>query len=182
MKKTILRTFALIGLSLGFALTASAVPLEITHHEDSQPGNSGESTINSWIGTTVTNYNTAHDPDLPAPGTQVFRVNSEGEADATPPPAYSSYPTFGDVSSILLPVGDFTYVALHWGGPGGGQYQIFYIGDSEGSYTFTSPDGAKGLSWYSFFGSRNGVPDSGSTLILLGVALLGLMGFRRRLA
>jgi hypothetical protein len=180
MKKTLLKTLAIISLSLGLTLSASAVLIDLTTHAP-QPADNGQATIEGWAATTVANYNIAVDPDLPAPGLQAFRVNSIPESGSTPPAAYSSYPTFGDVDCLTLPVGDFTYLALHWGGTGGGHHQLFYIGDLTGSLEFCNLQGKNGLSWYSYFGPR-GVPDSGSTLILLGAALFGLMLFRRRSA
>lgn len=147
-----------------------------------QPANSGQGTIESWIKKLVEDYNTANNPDLPPPGSEVFRVNKSGESPSTPPSAYSTYPTFGaDKLSITIPTGDFDYIGLHWGGKGGGVYQAFYIGNIGGapasSYTFNAPD-KNGLSWYDTFHKVEKVPDFGTSFALMGLAMLGLMRFR----
>lgn len=149
-----------------------------------QPANSGQAVIESWIAGLVTSYNTANNPDLPAPGNEVFRVNPTGTSPSSPPSGYSSYPTFGaNTLSITIPTGGFDYIGLHWGGRGGGVYQAFYIGNIGGapasSYTFKAP-GQNGLSWYDTFHKveQHKVPDFGSTAALMGLAMLGLMRFR----
>lgn len=163
--------------------SAQATLITLNSGGSPQPANSGQGTIEAWIAGLVTTYNAANNPDLPAPGSEVFRVNQSGSSPSSPPSGYSSYPTFGaDKLSITIPSGDFDYIGLHWGGKGGGVYQAFYIGNIGGAapstYTFNAPD-KNGLSWYDTFHTvQHKVPDFGSTAALMGLAMLGLMRFR----
>lgn len=61
-------------------------------------------------------------------------------------------------------------------------YQVFYLGGDSNLVVDNSNDG-NGLSWYELFNAEednSDVPDSGTTLALLGAALLALVGFRAR--
>ena len=178
-------------LVTGAALALAVQPLQaslITLNSGGtpQPANSGKGTIEEWIKGLVITYNDANPNDLPLPGEEVFRVTPAGESPSTPPSAYSTYPTYGaGTLTITIPTGDFDYIGLHWGGKGGGTYQAFYIGDIGGApaseYTFTAP-GKNGLSWYDTLhanGDNIPVGDVGSTVTMLGVALMGLTQFRR---
>ncbi len=164
-------------LVLLIPLSAQAIPITLNSGGSPQPGNSGKGTIETWIAGLVATYNAANNPDLPAPGSELFRVN-QGDA----PPV--SFPSFGsDVLSITMPTGVYDYIAFHWGGPGGGVYQAFYIGDygTDLSYTFNAPS-QHGLSWYDGFllsPPRSNVPDSGATVVLLSGTLFVLVSLRR---
>ena len=142
-----------------------------------QPGNSGQGTIEAWLSTLVTGYNAANNPDLPAPGLELFRQNSGAASPGLP----SGFPTFGnDTLSIAIP-GGYEYIGLHWGGQGGGTYEAFYVGGT--ANVFNAP-GKNGLSWYDGFLRTPGtsVPDSGSTLALLAVAGALMVSLRRKLS
>ncbi len=171
-------------LVTGAALALAVQPLQaslITLGDD-MPVNGGKVTIEEWIRGLVIVYNDANPNDLPLPGEEVFRVDQF----ESPPDAYATYPNFGlDTLIITIPTGDFNYIGIHWGGQNGGTYQAFYIGDIGGApaseYTFTAP-GLNGLSWYDTFhpnGDYIPVGDVGSTVTMLGVALMGLTQFRR---
>lgn len=162
------------------SLSSYAGPIALNIGGSPQPANSGQGTIEAWMLGLVTTYNAAPSPDLPAPGVEAFRVN---KGDIPP----LGFPSFGnDALSISIPTGVYQYVALHWGGQGGGVYQAYYIGDfgTDTSYTFNAP-GQNGLSWYDGFllienpppGPK--VPDSGASLSLLGIALAALLPLRR---
>jgi hypothetical protein len=171
--------------SVAAATQVGAVQITINSGVAPQPDNSGDGTIEAWLAAGVTSYNTANDPDLPAPGDQIFRVNQD---DAAP----TGFPTFGDdVLSITIPTGEYNYVAFHWGGSGGGTYQSFYIGDIGGAVpatiNFPAP-GRNGLSWYALFDPTDdgggpiegSVPDAGATALMLGLGTMGLAFFRAR--
>lgn len=72
--------------------------------------------------------------------------------------------------------------ALRWGGPqGADNWQAFYLGNETGTYTFTAP-GQNGLSDYRFYNPREvRVPDAGSSILLLGLAMGSLSGIARSL-
>lgn len=153
------------------ATPALAIKVDLTGYA-AQPTNSGNA-IEPWMALLVSNYN-AVNADLPTtPGSQVFRVE-QGD------PAPNGFPSFpSNIATIQIP-GGYDYVALHWGGQGGGTYQAFYVGGTVNN--FSSPS-QNGLSWYAVFrpNGENRVPDSGSTLILLGLAIAALAPLSRRL-
>ncbi len=175
---------ALLCSILALGLSASQAIGSIELNNSPQPGNQGQGTIESWLSGIITTYNGVNEPDLPAPGSQVFRVNKTGGSPDTPPPAYSSFPVFGeDKLSIEVPTSGFNYIVLHWGGQGGGTTEAFYIGDETNPLVFGAP-GKNGLSSYSLFGTRTTtvVPEP-STYIAGGLALVPLLfGLRSRLA
>lgn len=170
------------------ALTAAntqAARIHLGTGDQSTPG-SGEGSVETWLANLVLDYNNSNpvlDPDLPAPGNQLFGVN-QGD------PAPAGFPTFGDdVTSISIPTGAFDYVVFHWGGQGGGNYEAFYIGSIGGApsnpevFDTTVTTRGGGLSWYRLYHYTPNdprIPDSGTSLALLGAGLLGLAAFRRQ--
>jgi hypothetical protein len=91
----------------------------------------------------------------------------------------------GGVSfDINLGAGGFDYLIVQWDGPQGGN-AVYYLGGLSGIITVTNdiffnqngqPFGASGY-WLS--GGGAGVPDGGTTVMLLGAAL-GALGMARR--
>jgi hypothetical protein len=67
------------------------------------------------------------------------------------------------------------------GVPNAGFAEVWYIGDLSGIITIPGlrTGGVYGLSGYTLFGLGNGVPDGGTTVMLLGAAL-GALGMARR--
>jgi len=174
---------SLAALAVGLSLAqANASIITINSGNAPAPNNGGKATIEAWLGAGVTAYNAANNPDLPTPGLEQFRVNT-GDV-----PANSAYPQFGnDTLSITIPTGGYNYIALHWGGQGGGVYQSFYIGTIGGAVpstvTFTSPNDKNGLSWYDTFSkvqSTTVVPEP-STYIAGGLLLIPILSQVRRL-
>jgi hypothetical protein len=182
-------TFAksVAGLAVVLSLVQAKATIVLDNGSSDQPGNSGQGTIQTWLAGLVTAYDTAHPTaHLPAPGDEVFRVNHSGGSPSAPPAGYSTFPTFGSgVLSITLPMGDFDYVALHWGGSGGGVYQAYYVGDDRsGSLEFSAP-GDNGLSWYDTFGPIAAVPEpttlfSAAMVLVFPVGLTVLRNFGRK--
>ena len=76
--------------------------------------------------------------------------------------------------------GTFTYLFAHYGGPGGGTGEVWYVGDLNGSISIPGTAFGHGLSgWALFAAPGGGVPDGGTTAMLLGAAL-GTLGLVRR--
>jgi hypothetical protein len=75
--------------------------------------------------------------------------------------------------------GTYTYLFAKYDGPNYGS-EVWYVGDLSGVITIPATAGGYGLSgWTLFTGGGNGVPDGGTTAMLLGTAL-GALGMARR--
>jgi len=76
--------------------------------------------------------------------------------------------------------GTYDYLFAHYGGPGGGFAEVWYVGNLSGMITIPALGLGHGLSgWALFTAPLGGVPDGGATVMLLGVAL-GTLGVVRR--
>ena len=77
--------------------------------------------------------------------------------------------------------GTYDYLFAHYGGPGVGTAEVWYIGDLSGVINIPGIGFGHGLSGWALFTAPNGaVPDGGTTAMLLGVAY-GALGITRRL-
>ena len=86
----------------------------------------------------------------------------------------------GTSTSINLgAVGTYTYLFAKYDGPNYGS-EVWYVGDLSGIITIPATAGGYGLSgWTLFTSGGQGVPDGGTTVMLLGAAL-GALGMARR--
>ena len=86
----------------------------------------------------------------------------------------------GTSTSINLgAVGTYTYLFAKYDGPNYGS-EVWYVGDLSGVITIPATAGGYGLSgWTLFTAGGQGVPDGGTTVMLLGAALSAL-GMARR--
>ena len=77
--------------------------------------------------------------------------------------------------------GTYDYLFAHYGGPGGGTAEVWFVGDLSGIITIPATGfGGYGLSgWALFAGPGGAVPDGGATVMLLGAALAAI-GLARR--
>jgi hypothetical protein len=76
--------------------------------------------------------------------------------------------------------GTYDYLFAHYGGPGGGFGEVWYLGDLSGLITIPGNAFRHGLSgWALFAGPHTAIPDGGATVMLLGTAL-GALGVVRR--
>ena len=72
------------------------------------------------------------------------------------------------------------YLFAHYGGPGGGFAEVWYVGNLSGKISIPSIGFGHGLSGWALFTAPGGaVPDGGTTVMLLGAAL-GALGIVRR--
>ena len=162
---------------------ASAIPIELAPSPiNTNPGGQGAATVDAWLASVVTSYNTLNSTSLPAPGAELFRVN-QGD------PAHGGIPSFGSgIGSIVLPE-TYLYIVLHWGG-GNANDVAYYTGNdsSASSFNFVNTlflnDNGQplGLSSVTVYGERTTrVPDGGSTMSLLGLGLAGISLLRRKM-
>jgi len=86
----------------------------------------------------------------------------------------------GTSTSINLgAVGTYTYLFAKYDGPNYGS-EVWYVGNLSGVITIPATAGGYGLSGWTLFGTGgNGVPDGGTTAMLLGMAF-GALGMARR--
>ncbi len=76
--------------------------------------------------------------------------------------------------------GTYDYLFAHYGGPGGGFAEVWYVGDLSGTISIPATGLGHGLSGWALFTAPGGVvPDGGTTVMLLGAAL-GALGMARR--
>jgi hypothetical protein len=87
----------------------------------------------------------------------------------------------GTSTSIDLGAGGlYTYLFAKYDGPNYGS-EVWYVGDLSGIITIPATGGGYGLSGWTLFGPGAGVPDGGTTVMLLGAALSALGVARRYL-
>lgn len=88
----------------------------------------------------------------------------------------------GTGTSVDLGAGGlYTYLFAKYDGPNYGS-EVWYVGDLSGIITIPATAGGYGLSGWTLFGpGGNGVPDGGTTVMLLGAALGALSMARRYL-
>jgi hypothetical protein len=76
--------------------------------------------------------------------------------------------------------GTYDYLFAHYGGPGGGTVEVWFVGNLGGPLNIPQTGFGHGLSgWALFTAGGVGVPDGGATVMLLGAAL-GVLGVTRR--
>lgn len=85
----------------------------------------------------------------------------------------------GTSTTINLGSGLYTYLFAKYDGPNYGS-EVWYVGDLSGNITIPATAGGYGLSGWTLFGPGvPGVPDGGTTAMLLGAAL-SVLGLARR--
>ena len=86
----------------------------------------------------------------------------------------------GTGTAIDLGTGTYDYLFAHYGGPGGGTVEVWFVGNLSGVINIPQIGFGHGLSgWALFSGDGVGVPDGGATVMLLGTAL-GALGIVQR--
>jgi VPDSG-CTERM motif len=142
--------------------------------------------------------------DIPKNGTGIGGGNSDNQANnffrlqtyIVAHPTFGSLgtPTLAGAEEVSTPLDEpvnltgFSYAVVHYGvGPGGvqgsgGGVAFFQITNDLDTFpqNGSGPNGFGGISRVDLFASTR-VPDGGSTISLLGCALLGLAAFRRKL-
>jgi len=77
--------------------------------------------------------------------------------------------------------GTYDYLFAHYGGPGGGAVEVWFVGNLSGLISIPQIGFGHGLSGWALFSGPGGVgvPDGGATVMLLGAAL-GMLGVAGR--
>jgi VPDSG-CTERM motif len=98
-----------------------------------------------------------------------------------PSPATLALRSTGTTIDLGATAGVYDYLFAHYGGPGGGTAEVWFVGDLSGMITIPATGfGGYGLSGWALFTAPGGaVPDGGATVMLLGAALAAI-GVARR--
>jgi hypothetical protein len=158
-----------INITMSLPLGAGSTLVNDVSAQDI-PGNGlGDATVFAWLQSDIGTYNNNLNGHLPAPTTSLTSFDN-----------LSSGPT--------IPVAAGDYLVLHYGkgplgqGQGGGLVALYF--DAAGTYVVpdngSGPNGNGGISFARLWDHGTQVPDGGTSLVLLGMALsaLGLV-YRR---
>lgn len=173
MKTMNLSLAAVAAALLAASATSHAVPIRLdtapyispTTTVPGEPDDQGAGTVRDWLQALVDKYNAVNDPDLPAV--------------QNPPPAVD-YTAPSGITTVVIPVAGYTYLTIHWGGPQqttDHSWAYYVAGETTVQLSYRY-----GLSGYRLWNPVpvTRVPDGGSTLTLLGIALLGVGAWTRR--
>jgi hypothetical protein len=107
-------------------------------------------------------------------------TRSNNNFGTLPSPAVLALRGTSSMTINLGIAGTYDYLFAHYGGPGGGFSEVWFIGDLSGTIMIPGTANGHGLSgWALFTAGGQGVPDGGATVMLLGAAL-GALGVVRR--
>ena len=190
LNKFALASAAVYALILAFSHNASAytVPMPATfnltigdNHELGQaqpPTPEGDAAITQYVNFMIGLSLGGSGQVIIGPHTiQVTRSMN----DFGPLPSPATLALRGTGTSINLGTqGTYAYLFAHYGGPGGGTAEVWYVGDLSRVINIPSIGFGHGLSGWALFTAPSGaVPDGGTTAMLLGAAL-GVLGVMRR--
>jgi hypothetical protein len=98
-------------------------------------------------------------------------------------PSPTTLPLRGTSQTVALGFqGTYAYLFAHFGGPGGGFAEVWNVATLNGNVTIPAEAFEHGFSGWALFTMPAGIPDRGTTAIMLGVALGILSVVRRCLA
>lgn len=177
------RSLASTVIASACLCTANAVPTLITTLNLGHFPSFGDGNVQSGIRSALELWNLSNDPDLPTYGigaTPDVKVEQEDRV--------TGFPSFAENTlSLTLPMGDYNYVFLHWGGPDEDETyknpELYYVGGESGGLVFTAPvrhipavyytsgskkgqvktpakDKSYGLSFYSYYSAIPTVPET----------------------
>jgi hypothetical protein len=181
--KPLITRFGLLAIAACLALSPQLKALTIGdshyigHVDDGIPSNpSNEATyINTLKGL--------------APGATATPIGTETYDRVGSTLSTAGFPTATDVGSVsdnsgnnVVDVTGYTYLLGKYDAGNAGSY-VWYVGDLTGLQTIPATAGQYGLSHWALFNPRGGgVPDGGTTVTLLGLAIAALAFAKRRLA
>jgi len=167
------------------ATSASAVTITVAYTADivaTQPANNGDDVLLAWAQASVNTYNASQFTSLPSVPSLGIKTSAGGTSGG-------QFDFTSGTTSITLALTAGNYMLVSWGGSslpiGNGTADMLYYIQDAGTYTFTNNGVATGgLSSLHHFGTitpsnETTVPDSGTTLMLLGGVLIGLVAVRR---
>jgi hypothetical protein len=155
-----LKLITLAAVALAAVPLANAIPIYLGS-QAGEPASAEQRLVR--LNQQIDLYNSTYSPDLP---TAVIEGNSQIE-DQTG-------------TSITVDVTGWSYLVLKWAHDD----FYWYVGGDTGSLLFESQSfnekgNAQDLSGYGLFNPTTRVPDGASTVVLLGLGLIGLAGLRR---
>jgi hypothetical protein len=182
MKKILITLMCTLGLAL---TAANASALTVLSIGDAFYVGSVNDGIPSSASAEVTYINTLNNLAAGAGdqliGTETY--NREGSTLAGVLPDVSlAQGTIKDESGTvtLINAGGFAYIVAKYDAAAAGSL-VWYVNGADTSYTVPATFNGRGVSHISAYGDVTHVPDGGTTLGLLGLAMLGLGYVRQRL-
>lgn len=177
------RAFTSVVIASACICTANAVPTRITSLDIGNFPSFGDGNVRSGIRSAIETWNLSNDPDLPTYGIGAIPdVKVDQEEHVT------GFPSFDENTlSLTLPMGDYNYLFLHWGGPDEDvayrNPELYYVGGESGGLMFVAPvrhipavyytsgpkkgevktpaqDKQYGLSFYSYYSAVPRVPET----------------------
>ena len=184
IKKLVMLSAAFCAVMLPFSHNASALTIGDTHElgQVRPPVPEGDADITQYVNFMI---------GLPLGGSghviigphDALVTRSLNDFGPLPSPATLALRGTGITIDLGATAGVYDYLFAHYGGPGGGTAEVWFVGDLSGIITIPATGfGGYGLSGWALFTAPGGaVPDGGATVMLLGITLGGMEAVRRML-
>ena len=186
--KPLPKLFLVCAAMLAFSHNASAVTTDLTFNDGHRLGfilpTAGPPFFSDADKTALVNHligQALSTPQTVLLGTSIYFVlRSNNDFGSLPGPAVIG--PSGTGTNITIGSGIYSYLFATYGDGPSSRAFVWYIGDLSGDITIPADNFDIPLTGWTLFGpGGQGVPDGGTTVSLLGCALLGLAGLRRRL-
>jgi hypothetical protein len=181
MKKQISRLLFFAGLCAAFSTQLSALTIGDAYYigriNDGIPANPADEV--SYINTLITLAAGANPIQIPAGTGETYDRLSSTLVTSFPTAVTTGSFKSGDNPSTTVNVSGFTYLLGKYDQDTAGSY-VWYVGGLTGNQTLPATAEDRALSHYSLYNPGTSVPDGGSTIALLGGALVLLAGISRR--
>jgi hypothetical protein len=180
------KVLAIVSAAAVMVLQASALTItDVNYLGSTDPGSPASESdeaayINYLTGMTLgdTDLDVAA-ADVPVDGPKTYDFRRSNNSFATLPTVTvdDADKSGDDPAPGPIDITGISYILAKYGGVA----HVWYVGNLTGSQTLPADLGkGAGLSHYTTFGERVGVPDGGATAVLLGVGMLGLAALRRK--
>jgi hypothetical protein len=181
-KKLAMLSGAFCAAMLAFSHNASALTIGDTHElgQVRPPIPEGDADITQYVNFMIGLAPGGSGHVIIGPH-DVLVTRSLNDFGPLPSPATLALRGTGTTIDLGATAGVFDYLFAHYGGPGGGTAEVWFVGNLSGIITIPATGfGGYGLSGWALFTAPGGaVPDGGATVMLLGAGLC-VLGIARR--
>jgi VPDSG-CTERM motif len=181
-KKLAMLSAAVCAAMLAFSHNASALTIGDTHElgQVSPPIPEGDADITQYVNFMIGLALGGSGHVIIGPHDALV-TRSMNDFGPLPSPATLALRGTGTTIDLGATAGVYDYVFAHYGGPGGGTAEVWFVGDLSGMITIPATGfGGYGLSGWALFTAPGGaVPDGGATVMLLGAGIC-VLGIARR--